>query len=130
MWKHRAFRTCVSLGMILGGAALLVYGLLFHVTTVSSAGGGQANVVTRPEPVLIQDVTIGRGRPAAVEVAESDVEPVSPSVEPGDSSVEVDKPAVESGEPDAALAKEGETPGEPEAPKPAEKKEAPKACPT
>jgi len=130
MWKHRAFRTCVSLGLVLGGAALLVYGQFFHVTVVSSAKDVQAEALTRREPVLIQDVTIGRGRPAPVEVAESDVEPANPSVEPGDSSVEVAKPAVESGEPNVAVAKEGETPAEAAKPKPAPKKEAPKACPT
>lgn len=101
MKSYRRFRQLASLGLVLGGTILLVYGLFFHMTVVSSAEDAEANVLTRREPVLIYDVTIGQGRPTVE--AEADVE----------------------------VAKEDDASGaEMEKPKAAPKKEAPKACPT
>ncbi len=124
MWTRRSFRTCVSLGLAVGGAVFLAYGLFFHVTTISSADDAGAEVWTRAEPVLIQDVTIGQGRPT-VEVAQTNVEPNQPTAES-------DQPAAESDPSTVEVAKQSEpsSGGETEEPKAAPKKEAPKACPT
>ena len=59
MWEHKGFRQWVSLSLILGGAGLLVYGLLFHAAVISSAEESAAEASSKREPALIREVAVG-----------------------------------------------------------------------
>ena len=59
MWEHRKLRQWVSLSLVIGGAALLVYGLFFHAAVISSADESADAPSAVREPNLIREVAIG-----------------------------------------------------------------------
>ncbi len=58
MLKRGGMRQLVSIVLVVGGAAFLVYGLFFHSAVISSAQEADA-AVAQAETSLIREVAIG-----------------------------------------------------------------------
>ncbi|MFC1764367.1 hypothetical protein ACFL6U_20130 [Planctomycetota bacterium] len=55
----KQLRAVIPLGLIVGGVFLLIYGLLFHATVISSADESTEGTSPKRETTLIREVAIG-----------------------------------------------------------------------